>query len=234
MAAILYPDTLPSPDALPLVLQETRSLVPDAPFEVRARSLDLGGGDSATEWTVTDAEADIWWAWWRDLLAYGGAWFGAAWPHPDGAALHHYRFASEPTQKHMGGGVRKISAQLTVRAASAAPTAPPPAPAPASGFRLVQGATNSVNGNITPVTLEWPTIPAGAVSAVFTVTSTHAFGVYLSQGGSFNGMGGTTNLQPGASTVFGLPYGDLGPLHGTLQFYAAGNAPIGPAYTDGP
>jgi hypothetical protein len=109
-----YPITIPQPTSSGVKPGEGRAVSDLGPVFVRSISLD-GFANQQTEWQFTNAEAEIFWTWWRDTLQAGGNWFIADWPHPDGTRPHAYRFASPPQQTHVPGEIRKISASLDVR-----------------------------------------------------------------------------------------------------------------------
>lgn len=124
MPTITYPPALPLPDTAPVTPAELRIRGPEGPFVVATRTRDMHLSQEMS-WTLSDGEADVWWAWYRDTLADGAFAFSAPWPHPDGQPTHTYRFSTAPSQQHLADtGARRISASLVVRGASRAPQTP--------------------------------------------------------------------------------------------------------------
>jgi len=182
------------------------------------------------------AQAAVWRAWWADDAQLGVQPFQAQ-VGALGAGLEVVAVSalSQPSYKPDDTGAWvEVSLEALVRPASdlAAPTT----------FTFTQGATNSANdagfgGNITPVAVQWPAPPSGAIAVRITVTSTHPSGLYL-QGSSWVAVGLPVLAvfgSPGVTTtsvMLGLPYGDLGPIHGTLQFVDSAGDSFGPVYTE--
>lgn len=116
MAQSAYPATLPPP-----------SLAIVTPAERRLLS-DLGGGPQQArgvqrsyvatqrvEFVFSAAEAAIFDAWWKTDLDFGGAWFMAAWPAPQGFANSARRFIGVPQWRYLPGGSWRVTAQVLVQ-----------------------------------------------------------------------------------------------------------------------
>jgi hypothetical protein len=113
--AINYPATLPVPQTSVITPLERRALSnEDAPLEARARSRDRLQFERVT-WTLTDAECEIFRAWWKADLTDGAAWFNAAWPVLEGIVDRQRCFRTQPAYAFIPGGFWKVSAILEIR-----------------------------------------------------------------------------------------------------------------------
>ena len=113
--ALAYPSSLPTPSVATTVADERRLLSPSAGFfEARAVERDRRVTQTLTFPPFTAAEAATFWAWWRDTLYYGGAWWVCAWPLPSGAANGVRQFRGVP-QSQRNNSMEQITAVCVVR-----------------------------------------------------------------------------------------------------------------------
>lgn len=113
--AINYPATLPVPQTSVITPFERRALSnADAPLEARAASRDRLQFERVT-WTLTDAQSEIFRAWWKTDLTDGAAWFNAAWPVLEGIVERQHCFRTQPAYAFIPGGFWKVSAVLEIR-----------------------------------------------------------------------------------------------------------------------
>lgn len=116
--AIDYPAALPVPQTSVITPLERRALSnPDAPLEGRAASRDRLQFERVT-WTLSDAQVEIFRAWWKTDLTDGGAWFNASWPVLEGIVERQHAFRTQPAYAFIPGGFWKVSALLEIRGRS--------------------------------------------------------------------------------------------------------------------
>lgn len=115
MAALTYPINLPGPE---VAKHQPRQRVAGSDFgggrpNYRARERDYSGTFTA-EFFFTREQAEIFYAWWRDDLAYGGRAFNALWPSllP---TLFVYHFLGTPTFNHVADGAYRVSITTELR-----------------------------------------------------------------------------------------------------------------------
>ena len=93
--SITYPDNLPCPRVSEVQAKERRHLSPQAgvagPMRTRVLQRDLLQREQAA-FIFTFEQAEVFRAWWQDVLIFGGCWFGAHWPLPQAVPDGGYRF----------------------------------------------------------------------------------------------------------------------------------------------
>ncbi|KQV85428.1 hypothetical protein ASC87_06980 [Rhizobacter sp. Root1221] len=102
--------------------KERRLLSPEGgtagPLKSRVLQRDLLQREQAA-FLFTFAQAEVFRSWWRDTLVFGGCWFGAHWPLPQGVpegAYRFRRFVGTPTWSEFLPGVGwNVTAVLEVR-----------------------------------------------------------------------------------------------------------------------
>lgn len=124
MPAIVYPSTLPAPQAgWAAVLREraVRSAIAGDP-KARRRWRDAIADVSPATWTYTPDEMAVWRPWWHETLIDGQLWFQAAAPGAGGVIARVMRFRPASVQvEALGRGIARVTAQLEVRGRSLAP-----------------------------------------------------------------------------------------------------------------
>lgn len=124
MSAIVYPTSLPGPSVAPIQSAERRNVSPlDGP-----RATAVGQRDRlATQqvaFVFTFAEAAVFRAWWKDTLVYGGAWFAATWPLPQGLIVGVRKFLGTPKwSEYLPNVGWRVMAVCEVRARGELPVA---------------------------------------------------------------------------------------------------------------
>jgi hypothetical protein len=115
---IVYPATLPTPQAASIQSVERRVLSSEGYFESRAGQTDRLSIEEIAFPPLTPAEALIFDDWWRDDLLEGGIWFAAAWPRPEGQTSVARRFLRPPSWDYIGApdsGYWRVTATFEVR-----------------------------------------------------------------------------------------------------------------------
>jgi len=72
---------------------------------------------------LTTAQFETLMEWWRGNLEYGGAWFVATWPTPQGAVPIVRKFTQQPRRTFLAGGFWRVTAALEVRGVGEFPEA---------------------------------------------------------------------------------------------------------------
>lgn len=122
MPAITYPATLPAPSVADVTAHERRLVAPlDGARVTRPAQLDRLALQELTFEFLGSANGADFYAWWRDTLVFGGAWFAATWPLPQGWVSGVRRFASVPQWRYSAGQGWRVTAQCEVRGAGLAP-----------------------------------------------------------------------------------------------------------------
>jgi len=125
MTSSTYPDSLPAPRTLSYTPRERRQLGDaNRPLQARALERDRGAVERVTWPPFTTTQGEVFKEWWKNTLVYGGAWFVATWPTPQGRAPLVLRFRSPPNWQYVPGGFWSISAEVEVRGAGELPSAP--------------------------------------------------------------------------------------------------------------
>jgi hypothetical protein len=124
MPAVVYPSTLPAPQAGWAALpreRAARSPLPGNP-QARARSRDAIVDVSSATWVYSPAEMAVWRPWWHTTLKDGQLWFLAVAPGAGGyiSRVMRYRPASVQVTP-LGRGIARVQAELEMRGRSAAP-----------------------------------------------------------------------------------------------------------------
>ena len=111
-----YPLTLPGPSKIMLKPAERRrgSSLTEGLQQVRTRQQDFLGVEEV-EWEFVASHAEIFDAWWKGQLVYGGGWFAAGWPSSHRMAIGNRRFISVPKWTLIGHEYWRVSAQLELR-----------------------------------------------------------------------------------------------------------------------
>lgn len=116
MPALIYPESLPCPASLGYAPLERRQLSdPQRPRDARALQRDRGATEQATWPPLTTAQFETLMDWWRGNLQFGGAWFVATWPTPQGAVPIVRKFTQQPRRTFIAGGYWRVTATLEVR-----------------------------------------------------------------------------------------------------------------------
>lgn len=123
--SLFYPSGLPCPRMSEVQSKERRLLSPEGgtagPLKTRVLQRDLLQREQVA-FLFTFAQAEVFRAWWRDTLVFGGCWFGAHWPLPQGVPEGGYRFrrfVGAPTWSEFLPGVGwSVTAVLEVRGLS--------------------------------------------------------------------------------------------------------------------
>lgn len=116
MADIIYPSSLPTPQASTVTPAERRALSdPKRPREARALERDRRDFERVTWPAMSSAQVAAFDAWWRTTLVYGGAWFSARWPLPQGFVSAVRKFVEQPKWAYVGRGFWRTSALMEVR-----------------------------------------------------------------------------------------------------------------------
>lgn len=114
--ALVYPATLPVPQTSTVTPKERRAFSdPDYPREAVALERDRSRTESITWPPMDAAQLAIFWAWWRDELIYGGAWFAATWPIPDGMVAATRKFLEVPQREYHAPGYWQLSVLCEIR-----------------------------------------------------------------------------------------------------------------------
>lgn len=118
MTIIVYPLTLPPPQASPLQRKERRALAPAGVAPQSARQLQGAfAGTFDLTFTLRADECAAWMSWWRTDLDYGGAWFLAAnWLTPWGSGLEARFIGEGPKLSSAAGGRRTLTIRAEARA----------------------------------------------------------------------------------------------------------------------
>lgn len=124
MPIAAYPATLPCPQTLTSTLAESRLLSEQPAQQARAISKERLAVVSLS-WTLTDVQAATFVDWFDDDIEFGGSWFTATWPTPEGLLLtRSYRFSGRLAWNFIPGGFWTVSAVCEVQR----PYVPPPPP----------------------------------------------------------------------------------------------------------
>lgn len=114
--ALDFPTSLPCP--------QTETVTPfdrgqrsseDRPREARALSLDRLAIVRATWPPLSPEDAATFYAFWKDDLFDGGAWFNATWPLPQGKVPAVFKFVQQPRFRFVPGGRWRVEAVLEQR-----------------------------------------------------------------------------------------------------------------------
>lgn len=122
-APYIFPTSLPGPSTGPITPEERRAVsgVPGGPRQFAVRQRDFLG-IQRVEWLFRAAEAATFQTWWETDLLFGGAWFEANWPMPNGfSILTVRRFLDAPQWVAVPGGNWRVSAVTEVRGLSLLP-----------------------------------------------------------------------------------------------------------------
>lgn len=122
-----YPTELPNPTKAshtPKVRNFATDLEGPADYVNRERDFTR---TIAVEFFFTAEQAAIFYAWWRDDLLFGGAWFNCNWPSLRPGPMVA-QFITEPDFDHVYNGAHRISLLTQIRGASAAISAGGPEP----------------------------------------------------------------------------------------------------------
>lgn len=123
MAALTYPATLPTPAASTVTPAERRALSDaNRPRDARALQTDRLAYERLTWPPLTIAQSAELMAWWRDDLIYGGAWFSATWPIPQGQIEAVRKFREQPRREFVPGGFWRWTALCEIRGIGELPT----------------------------------------------------------------------------------------------------------------
>lgn len=116
MPNLTYPASLPCPQTARYAPLERRQMgTPERPREARALQRDRGATETATWPPLTTAQFETLMDWWRGNLVFGGAWFAATWPSPQGRVALVRKFIQQPRRTFMAGGFWRVTAMLEVR-----------------------------------------------------------------------------------------------------------------------
>lgn len=121
MTAIVYPTSLPCPQTAPAQSDERRLLTSSGYFESRTVEHDIRATENIVFPPFSAAQAAEFWAWWRDMLLYGGARFAALWPTPRGVGPFVRQFLGTPSSRKVGN-YEQISATVQIVGRGLAPS----------------------------------------------------------------------------------------------------------------
>lgn len=127
--ALVYPAELPVPQTSTVTPVERRALS-DADYPREAVAIERDRMQ-IEEITLPPMQADqlaVFWAWWRNELVYGGAWFAATWPLPVGMVTAVRKFVGTPQREYIAPGFWRITAVCEVRGIGVIPTDVPEVP----------------------------------------------------------------------------------------------------------
>jgi hypothetical protein len=172
---IVYPATLPTPQAASIQSVERRVLSSEGFFESRAGQTDRLSIEEITFPPLTPAEALIFDDWWRDDLLGGGIWFAAAWPRPEGQTSVARRFLRPPAWDYIGApdsGYWRVTATFEVRGTGELPVLY------AGPFFLLHFDGNLTDSSDNGRLFEADTIITDAAPNSFTYTTDPVFGTH--------------------------------------------------------
>lgn len=124
MAGTDYPTGLPAPSVATVQNAERRLLAArDGVRQSRPAQRDRLAMQQLTFELVTDSQCATWRTWWNTTLGYGGGWFNATWPLPQGLASAVRQFASVPQWDLIPAVGWRVSALCEVRGRGMPPAA---------------------------------------------------------------------------------------------------------------
>jgi hypothetical protein len=123
--ALVYPLTLPGPTSLVILNDERRLIHSDA--GVRQTSVQQRDRLAVQRLTFifTFAECAVFRAWWQTDLMYGGAWFSATWPLPQGLLAGIRKFLHTPKWEYLPLVGWQVSVECEMRGYGAVLTSIP-------------------------------------------------------------------------------------------------------------
>jgi hypothetical protein len=117
MTAIAYPAGLPAPASMSVVPRERRVQQDGAPQVGELRLLQTDDVSLVqASFTLTESQAEAWSMWYDVGLTFGGSWFSATWPLPQGLVAATWRVVGHPTWSLVdGAGVWRVSVAFEAR-----------------------------------------------------------------------------------------------------------------------
>jgi hypothetical protein len=114
---VFYPATIPGPEQAPVQPLDRAIRHGADPRESAAGQRDFSGTQDL-KFRFVSAQAEIFQAWWKTTLVYGGLWFGADWPLPAGVLTAIRRFTQPPQWQHVADGTWDVTAKVEIRGVS--------------------------------------------------------------------------------------------------------------------
>lgn len=117
---VRYPASLPGPTNAPIQSTDRRALSP-RPWEARETSRER----LATEdirFVYSSEQMATFRSWWRDELVYGGGWWVATWPVPQGLVERQRQFVGPYKRTYLGNGFWEVTGTVQLRGSSELPT----------------------------------------------------------------------------------------------------------------
>lgn len=171
MTAVVYPVDLPAPQVAPIQSSERRLLSADGGlYQARNVQRDRHAIQQITFPPFSPVQAAAFRTWWEDTLVFGGSWFAATWPLPQGWIEGVRRWIAPPTWAFVSsadGGRWRVSAPCEVRGVGLAPQTPEPPPPPSPLVRWLQrGSVNFSDASIYDLV---PTVGQAVVNSAVTL-----------------------------------------------------------------